>query len=658
MIREIGWNFPPTNGGNEDGFGDSGVAHFDGSKIASLAREVIQNSLDARISEEVPVNVSFELVRLCSSEIGGQELCTALGACRKEADKLDDTKARAALARAEKIIGGDHIWCLKVSDSNTVGLHDKNWHALVKARGVSQKENSGAGGSHGIGKFAPFVVSQARTVFYSTRYETEAGVIERFQGKAVLISHDHAGTRRQGTGFFGIKHNCMEFPRSQINEVSMPLRTAPPDGETKNGTSLTIVGFNRHLDWQYQIASSIIENYFFAIWEDQLTVTLELEQGESDFDETKIGSTNLNSWFNELLYDLPIESVEDETNPIVRAKAYWELLDGNSVLIEKQDLDLGHCSLYIRVKDGLFSRVALVRRTGMMITEQQKRLLQFPGTRDFAAMCVFKDPRGNEILRQMENPTHDAFEPDRVFGEKDKERARRALNRIVNWIRDEIRNHAGTVETGQPTELSELASLLPELHPDEPFDDFQPASGGVGKELGFGDNVTVTLKPIRSSGLPTFSTTADDDDDGYGDDVGSHGGSGTEDGGEGTGPGSGSGDGEGKGGTGGKSGGSIQRVLPISSVRLLSIPGDGHRFHLSFNCHDASPCRIRVEEAGDSSMSPLENITTVNGEPLEHIVFPAGQRISVDLISKTSIHDRAIRVVATDATPEDAELAK
>ena len=657
MTREIGWHFPPTNGGREDGFGDSGVAHFDGSKIASLAREVIQNSLDARISEEVPVNVSFELVQLRSSEIGGQELCTALGACRKEADKLGDHKARAALARAEKIIGGDQVYCLKISDSNTVGLRDKNWHALVKAQGVSQKENSGAGGSHGIGKFAPFVVSQARTVFYSTRYETESGVIERLQGKAVLISHDHGGTRRQGTGFFGIKHDCMEFPKSQINAVSMSLRATSPDGEPKNGTSLVIVGFNRHLDWQYQIASSIIENYFFAIGEGQLTVTLELEQGEPEFDETKINSENLNSWFNELLYDFPIESVESEANSIVRAKAYWELLDGTSVLIEKQDVDLGHCSLYIRVNDGLPSKVALVRRTGMMITEQQKRLLYFPGMRDFAAMCVFRDPRGNEILREMENPKHDAFEPDRVFDEKKKELARRALNRIVNWIRDEIRNHAGAEVTGQSTELSELSSLLPELHPDEPFDGFQPASGG-GKEQGFGERVTITLKPIRRSGLPTFSTTVDDDDDAYGDDVGTHGGSGTEDGGGSTSPASGPGDGDGEGGTGEKSGGSIQKVLPISSVRLLPIPGGGHRFHLRFNRHDASPCRIRVEEAGDSSMSPLENITTVNGEPLEQIVFPAGQRISVDLISKTSIHDRAIRVVATDATPKDAESTK
>ncbi len=47
MIDKIGWRFPPTNGGAGDGFNDSGIAHFKGSPISSLARETIQNSLDA-----------------------------------------------------------------------------------------------------------------------------------------------------------------------------------------------------------------------------------------------------------------------------------------------------------------------------------------------------------------------------------------------------------------------------------------------------------------------------------------------------------------------------------------------------------------------------------------------------------------------------------
>ena len=60
----IGWNFPPTNGGREDGFNDPGVAIFSGNPLSSVARETIQNSLDARASEGEPVHMDFEIVNL------------------------------------------------------------------------------------------------------------------------------------------------------------------------------------------------------------------------------------------------------------------------------------------------------------------------------------------------------------------------------------------------------------------------------------------------------------------------------------------------------------------------------------------------------------------------------------------------------------------
>ena len=53
-------------------------------------------------------------------------------------------------------------------------------------------------------------------------------------------------------------------------------------------------------------------------------------------------------------------------------------------------------------------------------------------------MCVFEDPKGNELLRRMENAQHNKFEPDRL-PVADRERGRKALNRITRWIRSEIR---------------------------------------------------------------------------------------------------------------------------------------------------------------------------------------------------------------------------
>lgn len=653
MTSEIGWNFPPTNGGTEDGFNHPGIAHFDGAHIESLAREMIQNSLDARKSSDTPVEMSFELVHPRADEIGGAELCAALKSSRMRAEELDDFKARGALAKAEKIVGGRHICCLKVSDSNTTGLHDVNWKALVKMQGISQKDAQlGAGGSHGIGKFASFAVSRARAVFYSTRYETEDGVFERFQGKAVLMSHDHEGSRRQGTGFYGIKANCSDVPRSDMNLIAPVLRIPYRNDTSVCGTSITIVGFANTASWRERVACSIIENYFFAINANQLTVVLEPEADEAEYFESEISLRNLGFWFDRLVEDSPKDPNDHEFSAIERAKAYWELLQHDISPVREEIADFGQCSLYINVGEGLPRRVALVRLTGMLITDEQPGMPRFSGFRDFVAMCVFEDLQGNDLLRKMENPRHDRFEPERMLDEDDRKRAKRSLKRLRRWILDEIRKRAGPLEVDQSTELPELASLLPELYPDEPLDDHDPANAQW--EQGFGDRYTVTLKPVRKSGLATSSTDEDADDDGYGDDSGSQGGGGVETAGGGNAPG-GTGDGEGEGGTGGRSGGSVGKTLKVSSVRMVPLGGSENRYRLSFRCEGNNACRIKIYEAGDSSTAPLDGLVGANGKPLDVVTLSANNPTTVEIRSKLPIHDRAIQIVATDVLPNSTE---
>ena len=61
MTKQIKWNFPENNDGPEEGLNDSGVETFKGSPVESLAREIIQNSLDALYKSNEPVRVVFEL---------------------------------------------------------------------------------------------------------------------------------------------------------------------------------------------------------------------------------------------------------------------------------------------------------------------------------------------------------------------------------------------------------------------------------------------------------------------------------------------------------------------------------------------------------------------------------------------------------------------
>ena len=126
--------------------------------------------------------------------------------------------------------------------------------------GVSHKpEMEGAGGSHGIGKYAPFAVSTLRTVFYWTCFREDGRDRERFQGKSVLMSHTSMeGKETQGTGFFGVKKDCLELTQ----EIPQPFRVLDQRQQPVQGTSLTIMGFRETDDWRRRIAASVIANFF------------------------------------------------------------------------------------------------------------------------------------------------------------------------------------------------------------------------------------------------------------------------------------------------------------------------------------------------------------------------------------------------------------
>ena len=643
--RPIGWRFPPTGGGQEDGFNHSGMSHFLGDPFVSLARETIQNSLDARLDNKKPVSVAFELSSLEPNEIGGEELQATLRQCLLEATEDGDLKATTALKAAIDSIQGN-VRGLRVADRNTTGLDGKKWRALTKSQGESQKAGvEGAGGSHGIGKYAPFAVSDLRTVFYWTHYREGSTTIEKFQGKSVLMSHELEKQTVQGTGFYGIRERCVEVTQ----DIADKFRSLDRSGLPIQGTSVLIAGFKRVEDWRHRVARSVLENFFHAIGRNSLEVLIEPEEDGTDIIE--INSKTIGTQFSDLGSGDELYDGNEDGTTFTRARHYWELLDGSVDPVEKQDQDLGHCRLWIKVgsEEEMPNRVALVRQTGMLITDQQQGLLRFSSHKPFAAMCVFEDPAGNELLQGMENPQHNKFEPDRLPDDR-KAVGRRALNRITRWIREEIRKQAGPPEGGRTTILTELSAVLPDTLAEEPFEDTDSGSEGQRKERGFHEALTVRLRPIVRH-IPSIPDETDETLEGDGPSGGEDGESGGGPTGENGGQGGtgGSGEGEGEGGTGSGGGGSRGRPLDISAVRILPVPGPGHRYRVGFDSHSTGTAALIFEEAGDSSASHLAGISGESSETLEKVQLVAGQRKYIDIVSEVALTDRAVRVVARES---------
>lgn len=471
--KEIGWRFPLTDGGKSSGFNNTGVAHFAGARISSLARETIQNSLDAKVQADEPVRVTFESVILKKSDFGGEELEDAVDSCIMVAGKdeaiMDDEKTIQGLADVKKFLNRKSIKCLRITDSNTTGLNDAHWRALVKQEGVSFKDGiQGVGGSHGIGKFAPFAVSKLRTVFYWTSYFDEGKSHEKLQGTSILMSHeDHDGEETQGTGYYGIKQRCTEI----VSEIPREFRVFDNAGNLVQGTSITILGLDGKQNWISEVANSTIDNYFLAVERNLLVLTLKLPDGDFDLDREVLGQ-----YFSE----------SDNAGELDTAQLLWEL-SREDPTSETSFRQLGKCRLWVKTGVGYPSIVAMARSTGMVVTNKQQGLLKFSRCQDFIALFVFEDKKGNEFMRRMENPKHDQFEPEWMGN--DEELGKAVLKEVIKWIRREIRGVAGPPQGGTITELKELAKYLPLEDEDDPFDEGD-------KEAGIGTKVTVRLKAI------------------------------------------------------------------------------------------------------------------------------------------------------------------
>ena len=466
MSDTVGWHFPPTGGGQESGWRDPGLAHFRGAPIRSLARETIQNSLDARnpaSSADQPVHVSFELHAFAQHNLPSiDEWRAALTACQAEAD--DERTVQEEIREAIHLLEQSEMRFLRVADWNTTGLGSDEWQALVKSHGRTVKPPGMPGGSHGAGKFAAYAVSPLRTVFYWTRTPDGANTtIEQFQGRALLMTHNstrHGQTgRTQGVGYYGVIDDCLPIGADDMPE---PIRRVEHSGERGFGTSLWIAGFPRREQWRRELASTVIESFFPAIARGELEVIIDDDGQSSELpNELDISAHNLSIWFERLLELEPPLDEDADMSRLAFARECWQMMQSGVEPYVVEDRDFGTCRVWVRFSPGLPQQVAVVRATGMVITTNQAGL-KLRGVDDFAAICVFDSQNGNELLRRMENPTHDQFEVDWLPEEERPQRAR-DLSRMLGKLRQSVRARMPERPKNPTVELSELAELLPDL---------------------------------------------------------------------------------------------------------------------------------------------------------------------------------------------------
>ena len=170
----LDYEFEKVGSGDEDGFNDALMTTFDMDIPRAVARESIQNIIDAATVK--PVVAEFQLL---DKEIGTlpnlPQLRRRIKACREYFPNAKDCVN--FFKSAQQMLNGDRINIMKISDYNTKGLTGKdddrngNYYAFLKGVGTTAKASQEAGGSYGFGKGSLFAASSLKMIFVSSIYD-------------------------------------------------------------------------------------------------------------------------------------------------------------------------------------------------------------------------------------------------------------------------------------------------------------------------------------------------------------------------------------------------------------------------------------------------------------------------------------------------------
>jgi hypothetical protein len=638
-MTRIGFEFPRDESQQWDGFNEAGIEHFSGSPFRSLGREGTQNTSDAAKKSGVPARIHIRRISVPTSSIPGiGDLRGAIKRCQVSA-QTEGEKAAQFFENAFAIITKPKVSILQFADTNTIGVKGPcengfPYFALMKATGQSKKETGTASGSFGIGKFAPYTVSGLRTTFLTTVWEDELGHLQHYvQGKSILMSQKSGSITFRGTGFWGVRKNCLPLignrdilPDWLQRDISEPAAT---------GTTLSILGFAATKDWEKILAASIAESFFASISRGHLAV--EIEGGPT------LNAVTLAQVFEDATISDAIKDQKDEPETFNNSRHFLHALTSSESQIEEtENAGLGRCRLHVLVGEDLPKRVAVLRN-GMLITSELERLRRFSEFKEFSAVLECLSDKGNALLRAMEPPAHDDFHPARLLTPDQQRVARIALREVADWVREMLRRHAQD-PVAEVTEIDELAEFF--------GDDEDDAPGGSrqGEE-----NPRGTIK-IRARPLPPKKSSSSTDESegsaaGDGGDTGSGAsgqgdGRGDGDGGEGADSSNDASDGDSSSGGGGGNKGAPAVTLALGNVRAVMLAPNRRR--ISFTPLLTGDIRVEVEDSGADTNRLLRITEASEGAVIEgrvRISCSAGKRIAIDLDLERAF-DGTIRVKA------------
>ena len=473
----LSWCFSPLGAGNRVGVNEAGIGIFKKRPYIGLAKEILQNVLDAKDPKiDGPARACFEIIEIKKEDLPGRErLSEVIKRCFDYYHDGDDgIKMGLIKDAAEKYLDtADTIPVLKISDYNTVGLtgtraeKGTNWTGLVREVGATNKTN-GKSGSFGVGKFAPFNFSAIRTLLYSTRNVDGETAL---QGKTILTSFiDSDGKRKQNIGLFGFEEDDDSKAIYDFNDVPEVFR------RKTTGTDIFVLGAKKDPDWIHQTAISVLDYFFYAIYINDLSVSIK----END-KEVVICKETLPALIEEYTEYCTEKEIKFD------APVFWEVLQNTTGKTQKFTTTIrnkGEVELYLMLDSDFYDRrIMEMRSAGMKIQEDTDFRIgaNFHGifiATGAGSKSDKPEDNINSFLRRCENQAHDAWSKDEY--EENKDEADKVIKAIHRWILEKVKELMPKEES-EETDAYGLSDLLPnqfgaggEEQQEEAYASFEP----------------------------------------------------------------------------------------------------------------------------------------------------------------------------------------
>ncbi|MDE7263605.1 MAG: hypothetical protein K2N64_02970 [Anaeroplasmataceae bacterium] len=481
------WRFPGNGYTQDQGLDTSDMETFKKDPIASLARELCQNSIDARKkTAKGPVRVEFKSFSIQRNQIPQVDsIEKQILACKDTwtTNKKISDQLEVMLNQIQK----EEISCLRISDFNTKGLvgvsggDNTPWHYMIHGSGLSNKSST-SGGSKGIGKFATFVTSQFNTVFYSTiTEEKEKG----YQGICKLCSARQEGTTEKtiGIGYYG--SSIQNEPIGGEFNLDKEYKRSG-----KTGTDIFILGFKNPAGWKADIISKILESFISAIVFEDLEVVV---------DEHIINKENLKN----IVYD---ENLINKSSRKSIISQYLLLTDEEHRYEDSIDFkELGKAKLFLMEFDSenehLATNGCVMIRYPLMKIRDIDKITTLP----CSAMCIIENNTLNSILRNVENPQHTNWEFNRIEDDKERAEVRSIYKKLLDEIRKLIMEHLATSDSFQ-TDVVGAGNFIPGSESSEGL-----GVDSVNKKIL--DKPEITTKKVKSTEVKLETFIPDENGD-------------------------------------------------------------------------------------------------------------------------------------------------